>query len=141
MAQSVVDIAKGQIVAYNQKDWTAVAAILDATCVYDEVATHRRVQGIDQVMTAWRGWATALPDSHASFDAVTSSGNTVTLELTWRGVQTGPLQTPAGTLPPSGRRMEIRACQVVEIADDKVKAIRHYFDLATLLQQLGAGAA
>ena len=141
MAQSPVDIAKGQIVAYNQKDWTAVAAILDATCVYDEVATHRRVQGIDQVMTAWRGWATALPDSHASFDAVTSSGHTVTLELTWRGAQTGPLQTPAGTLPPSGRRMEIRACQVVEIADDKVKAIRHYFDLATLLQQLGAGAA
>jgi steroid delta-isomerase-like uncharacterized protein len=141
MPQSVVDVAKSQIVAYNQKDWTAVAAILDATCVYDEVATHRRVQGIDQVMTAWRGWATALPDSHASFDAVTSSGNTVTLELTWRGVQTGPLQTPAGTLPPSGRRMEIRACQVVEIADDKVKAIRHYFDLATLLQQLGAGAA
>ena len=141
MAQSVVDIAKGQIVAYNQKDWTAVAAILHSTCVYDEVATQRRVQGIDEVMTAWRGWATALPDSHASFDAVTSSGHTVTLELTWRGAQTGPLQTPAGTLPPSGRRMEIRACQVVEIADDKVKAIRHYFDLATLLQQLGAGAA
>jgi len=65
----------------------------------------------------------------------------VTLEITWRGTHTGPLQTPGGALPPSGRKMEIRACQVVEVADGRVNAIRHYFDMATLLQQLGAVSA
>ena len=141
MGQSVADIAKSQISAYNQKDWTAVAAVLAPGCVYDEVATHRRVQGVNDIMAAWRGWATAIPDSKASFDSVSVSGNTVTLELTWRGVQTGPLETPAGALPPSGRSMDIRACQVVEVSDGKVQSIRHYFDMATLLQQLGAFAA
>ena len=141
MSQSAVDIAKGQITAYNQKDWTAVTAILDSRCVYDEVGTDRRIQGIDDVITAWRGWATALPDSNATFDRVSSSGNTVTLELTWRGTQNGPLQTPGGQLPPSGRKMDLRACQVVEVADGKVQAIRHYFDMATLLRQLGAFSA
>ena len=141
MGQSVADIAKSQISAYNQKDWTAVAAVLAPGCVYDEVATHRRVQGVNDIMAAWRGWATAIPDSKASFDSVSVSGNIVTLELTWRGVQTGPLETPAGALPPSGRSMDIRACQVVEVSDGKVQSIRHYFDMATLLQQLGAFAA
>lgn len=141
MGQSVADIAKSQISAYNQRDWTAVAAALAPGCVYDEVATHRRVQGVNDIMAAWRGWATAIPDSKASFDSVSVSGNTVTLELTWRGVHTGPLETPAGALPPSGRSMDIRACQVVEVSDGKVQSIRHYFDMATLLQQLGAFSA
>ena len=137
MTQSVAGTAKSQITAYNDKDWNAVAAVLAPGCVYDEVATHRRVQGVNEIMDAWRGWATALPDSRASFDKVSVSGNTVTLELTWRGAQTGPLETPGGTLPPSGRSIEIRACQVVEVADGKVQSVRHYFDMATILQQLG----
>jgi steroid delta-isomerase-like uncharacterized protein len=141
MAESVVETAKSQITAYNQKDWTAVAAVLAPGCVYDEVATHRRVQGVNEIIAAWRGWATALPDCKASFDTVSVSGNTVTLELTWRGAQTGPLETPGGALPPSGRSIEIRACQIVEVADGKVQSVRHYFDMATLLQQLGAFSA
>ena len=141
MTQSVADTAKSQITAYNDKDWNAVAAVLAPGSVYDEVPTHRRVQGVNEIMDAWRGWATALPDSRASFDKVSVSGNTVTLELTWRGAQTGPLETPGGALPPSGRSIEIRACQVVEVADGKVQSVRHYFDMATLLQQLGAFSA
>jgi limonene-1,2-epoxide hydrolase len=31
----------------------------------------------------------------------------------------------------------MRACAVVEIAGDKAKLQRHYFDMATMLQQLG----
>jgi steroid delta-isomerase-like uncharacterized protein len=138
MSPSNVELAKAQITAYNQKDWNTVKAVLAPGCVYDEVATHRRVQGVNDILTAWGGWATALPDSNASFDNVSVSGNTVTLEITWRGTHNGPLQTPTGALPPSGKKIDIRACQVVEIADGKVQAIRHYFDMATLLQQLGA---
>lgn len=141
MAQSAVDAAKAQIVAYNQKDWNAVTAVLAPACVYDEVGTQRKLQGISDILTAWRGWAAALPDSNASFDNVSVSGSTVTLELTWRGTHKGPLQTPSGALPPSGRTIELRACQVVDVADGRVQAVRHYFDMATLLQQLGASSA
>ena len=66
------------------------------------------------------------------------AGNTVTLELTWRGTHKGPLLTPTGALPPTGRTIEIRACQVVDVAEGKVVGIRHYFDMALLLEQLGA---
>ena len=59
------------------------------------------------------------------------------LELTWRGTHTGVLRTAAGEIPATGKRIEIRACQFIEVAYDKTQQIRHYFDMATMLAQLG----
>jgi predicted ester cyclase len=64
----------------------------------------------------------------------------VVLELTWNGTHKGPLPTPQGPIAPTGKRIEIRSCFVTEIAGDKAKLQRHYFDMATMLQQLGIGA-
>ena len=138
--QSLIDIAKAPIIAYNEKNWDAVKASVTSGFVYDEVATQRRVQGINDFLAAWRGWATAIPDSKATFHSALVSGNTVVLEVTWRGTQTGPLQTPHGEIAPTGKKIDIRACQVIEIAGDKPQAMRHYFDMATLLSQLGVAS-
>ena len=135
--QSLVDIAKAQIIAYNDKNWDAVKAVVAPGVVYDEVGTQRRLEGVNDVIEAWRGWAAAIPDSKATFNSASTSGNTVVLEVTWRGAQTGPLQTATGQIPPTGKKIEIRACQVIEVANDKVHVIRHYFDMMTMMQQLG----
>jgi steroid delta-isomerase-like uncharacterized protein len=137
MSQAFIDAAKAPIVAYNKKDWNAVKTSLAAASVYDEVSTQRKMNGPDEVIRGWQGWAKALPDSQATFHNAHVSGNTVILEMTWRGTHQGPLQTPDGDIPATGKKIEIRACQVVELADGKAKAIRHYFDMSTLLQQLG----
>jgi predicted ester cyclase len=80
-------------------------------------------------------------DSRATFDSVQVAGNTIVLELTWRGTHRGPLQTPTGQIPATNKPIEIRACQVVEVKDGKVQLVRHYFDMATMLAQLGVGPA
>jgi steroid delta-isomerase-like uncharacterized protein len=138
--RSPIDVAKAPIVAYNEKDWDALRGCVTSDVLYDEVSTERRVQGLDDVLVVWRGWATALPDSKATFHNALASGNTVVIELSWRGTHTGPLQTPGGEIAATGRPIDIRACQVVEIAGDKAQAMRHYFDMATLLRQLGVGS-
>jgi steroid delta-isomerase-like uncharacterized protein len=135
--RSLVDSAKATIVAYNEKDWDAVRETVVPGFVYEEFATQRRLQGIEDVLAVWRGWATAFPDSKATFHIEYVSGNTVVVELTWRGTHTGPLQTPRGVIAPTGKTINVRACQVIELAGDKTKAVRQYFDLGTLLQQLG----
>ena len=137
--QSPVDAAKASVIAYNEKNWDRVKETVTPAVVYDEVGTHRRITGSNEVIEAWKGWATALPDSKATFDREVSSGNTVTLELTWRGTHTGPLQTPNGEIAPTGRKIEIQAVQVIDVADGKAESIRHYFDMATMLEQLGVG--
>jgi predicted ester cyclase len=98
------------------------------------------LRGAADVITAWKGWAAAFPDSKATFEAAHISGNTVILELTWRGTQSGPLRTPSGEIPATGRKIEMRACQIVDVADGKARGIRQYLDLATMMAQLGASA-
>jgi steroid delta-isomerase-like uncharacterized protein len=135
--QQLIDAAKAPLLAYNQKDWNAVRSNITRDFIYDEVGTGRKVQGADQTIALFQGWAEAIPDSKATFDNVVASGNTVLLEVTWRGTHTGPLQTPKGSFPPTGKKIELRACAVVELLNGKAKLQRHYFDMATLLQQLG----
>ena len=136
--QALTNAAKALIQAYNDKDWAKAKASITPDFVYDEVASGRRVTGADQTIEAWKGWAQAFPDSKGSFQGAHVADNgTVVLELTWKGTHQGPLQTPKGPIAPTGKRIEVRACAVVEIAGDKARTQRHYFDMATLLQQIG----
>ena len=135
--QQLIDAAKAPILAYNDKKWNAVRSSITPDAVYDEIATNRKVQGADQIIPLWQGWATAFPDSRGTFNNELASGTTVVLEVTWRGTHQGPLQTPNGPIAATGKRIDIRACMVVEVINDKAKVQRHYFDMATLLQQIG----
>jgi steroid delta-isomerase-like uncharacterized protein len=138
--QQLIDAAKAPELAYNAKNWDAMRSSISPDFVYDEIATGRKVQGADQVIPIWQGWATAFPDSKATFHAAHVSENTVVLEMTWQGTHKGPLQTPRGAIAATGRRIDLRACAVVDIVGDKAGAQRHYFDMATILQQIGAPA-
>ena len=138
--QQLVDAAKAPLIAFNEKDWGAVRTSVTSDFVYDEVATNRKVQGVDQVIPLWQGWATAFPDAKATFQRAFPGDGTVVLEVTWQGTHKGPLQTPQGPIQPTGKRIDIRACFVTEIAGDKAKLQRHYFDMATMMQQLGVSA-
>lgn len=139
--QAVVDAAKASVIAYGDKDWDAVKRVVAPEVVYDEVSTNRKVQGVDKVLDLWKGWAAAFPDSKATVENAHASGNTVILELTWRGSHTGPLQTSAGKIPATGKPVEFRACQVIDVANGKTQTIRQYFDMATVLKQLGVTSA
>jgi steroid delta-isomerase-like uncharacterized protein len=133
----ILEVAKSQLIAFNDKNWGAAKEVLATDTVYDEVATQRRIQGVEEALSAWKGWAKAFPDAKGNIDKETVSGNTVVIEITWRAIQTGPLQLPGKDLAATGKKVELRACEVIEVSDGKVKTLRHYFDLSTLLRQLG----
>ena len=71
-----VQLAKEGIEAFSAGDWERFKAPLRADAVYEELATQRKVQGINDLLGAWRGWAEAFPDSKATFNTVATSGNT-----------------------------------------------------------------
>ena len=66
--QEVIQAALAPTAAYNNKDWDALRAAVIPDFVYDEVATHRRAEGVEQVIEIWQGWETAFPESKGSFD-------------------------------------------------------------------------
>ncbi len=136
--QSLIEAARAAVIAYNEKNWDKVRASVTPDFDYDEVPTRRRVHGAEPFVQLCQGWAQAFPDSKATFHGAIASGETVVQEVTWKGTHQGALQTPKRSVPATGKRIEVRACLVMEMAGDKVKSERHYFDLATLLEQVGA---
>ena len=139
MAQSAVDVARESIECFGAGDFDRLRSLLADDSYEEEHATQRRLEGADAQVDAARGWKEAFPDGRGTVEGAYVDGNTVTLEITWEGTQSGAMQTPDGQeLPPSNRRANVKACQVMEIEEGKIKATRHYFDLMTVLQQIGA---
>ena len=79
-----------------------------------------------------------MPDVKGTVTNAFASGNNAVLEVTWEGTQTGPMDGPGGTLPPSGKRQTTRAAWVFEFDGDKIKESRQYFDMLSFMQQIGA---
>jgi steroid delta-isomerase-like uncharacterized protein len=136
--QDVLRTAREAIEAFSQDDRERFRATMTADAVYDEKATGRRVEGVDQIVELSWGWRQAFPDVRGTVTGGLASGDTAALEIVWEGTQTGPLATPGGELPASGKRMRIQAVQVVQGSGGKLREVRHYFDLLTMLQQVGA---
>ena len=136
--QASIDIAKATVTVYNDRDWAKAKTVLASDFVYDEVATARKVTGADQTLDLWKGWAQAFPDSKGTVQNARATGDgTVVLEVTWKGTHKGALQTPSGPIAATNKPIEVRACAVVEIQGDRARSERHYFDMATLLRQIG----
>lgn len=134
-------IAEGLVEAYNNGDWERFRASHAPDVVYEEIGTGQRVEGMDEYMQLLEGWTQAIPDGAATIRRTVESGDIVVMELVWEGTQTGALQTPGGTLPASGRQIEVEATMWSDFEGDKVRETRHYVDIMTMLQQLGADTA
>jgi steroid delta-isomerase-like uncharacterized protein len=136
--QALIAAARAPVEAYSDKDWKQVKASITPDFRYEEMATGRKTAGADAAIELWKGWADAFPDSRAEFrDAYVAEHGTVVLELTWKGTHRGALQTPTGSIAATGKQIDVPACVVVQVEDGKARSQRHYFDMATLLRQLG----
>ena len=134
----LTSIAREAVDAFNASDWERSKAILTPDYVYTELGTQRRLQGPEAVIEAMKGWKAAMSDAAGTVTKASASGDTVTLEITWEATHDGPLEGPMGTIPASGKRQVTPAAWVFDFEGDKIKESRHYFDMVTLLVQIGA---
>ena len=133
-----VKVARENVEAFSAGDWERYKAGLAPDSVYEELGTQRRVKGPQEITKAVQTWKKAFPDAKGKVKSAVASGDRVTLEITWEGTQTGPLEGPEGTIPASGKRAVVEAVQVMRVSNDKIKENRHFFDMLSLLRQIGA---
>jgi steroid delta-isomerase-like uncharacterized protein len=136
--QDLIRAAGGVVDAFNVSDWEACKAALAPDSLYDEVATSRRLQGVADIIPGWQTWKEAMPDVKGIVTKAFATGNTVVLEVTWQGTHTGPLRGPSGTVPGTGKQQTTRSSWVMNFDGGKIKESRHYFDMLSLMQQIGA---
>ena len=135
--QDLIQAARGVVDAFNASDWERCKAALAPDSLYDEVGTSRRVEGVGDIIPCWQAWKEAMPDVKGSVTTAYNTGNTVILEVTWTGTHTGPLVSPKGIVPATGKQQTTRASWVLNFEGSKIKESRHYFDMLSFMQQLG----
>ena len=134
----IVKLARKQVDAFNTGDWEQLRASLGADSRYDELGTERKIEGPEKIVELFKAWKTAFPDAVGTVTSAVASGKKAALEVTWKGTHTGPLETAEGTIPASGKRHATPSAYVLTFEGDKIKEGHMYFDMTTLLQQIGA---
>ncbi len=96
--------------------------------------TFHGKEGIKQFLS---GWATAFPDSTVEVTNLQATDTFAYSEFIGRGTHNGILRSPMGDIPPTGKSVEIRFCEVFLLRDGQIVQERLYYDLMGMLQQLG----
>ena len=137
--QKNIQVAMGQGEAYNERDFDKFASLVAPDFIFNEMPTGKVIKGLEEFRQIWDIWTTAFPDNIGEIkNAFTADRDMVVLELSWSGTHQGPLATPDKEIPPTGKRFENgAACQLVTVMNGKVTKINHYFDILTILTQLG----
>lgn len=135
--QQMKDVIQGCLNAFTAGDWKQYKTYLTDDAVYEEEATARRAQGGDAIVKAIEPWKRAFPDIGVTIKEAIGSGDALVIEIEWRGTQLGPLISPFGTIPPTKKFGKTSAVQLVRFDGDKIREMRHYFDMLSLLRQIG----
>ncbi|GGR50953.1 ester cyclase [Streptomyces netropsis] len=77
------------------------------------------------------------PDIHRELHRFHVMGNIVAVELSIQGTFTGPFETPAGIIQPTGAKLDIPTADFWHIEDGKIKEFNCYVGLSVMLDQLG----
>ena len=89
--QETIQLVRRNLEAFNAGYWGAFSADLTVDSVYEELATGRRLKGIEEILAVAKGCKAAFPDAKGTITNELASGNTAALEVTWEGTHSGDL--------------------------------------------------
>ena len=101
-----------------------------------DVSSGNKYSG-EQLGLIATNFSDAFPDVHRAIDQVYAVGDTVIVELLIKGTHTRPLAMAAGTIPATGKQVNIPCCDVFQLESGKVKSFHCYNAGTIMLGQLG----
>jgi len=133
----MVEVLQKYLDAFNRADWGAYKSTLTPDSVHIEPG-GMELHGPDASAEGVKVFKVAFPDLTGEVIRLIPGDLQAAAEIVWRGTHTGPLVTPTGTIPPTGKPITVHATKVFEFEDDRIKYSRHYWDMTELLGAIGA---
>jgi len=123
--------------AFNKGDLVSAASLVTQDFELIDVPAGYTFHGSDGLLQWFQGFLTAGPDAKTEIFNTIVEDDWVATEHIGRFTHTGPLVTPGGEIPPTGRRVEIQIAEFYQMKDGKIRSLRAYYDSATMMRQLG----
>jgi len=88
-------------------------------------------------MAWYQVFVTAFPDIQHEVRATIQEGPSCVLQARVTGTHTGPLASPAGEIPATGKPFVLDYVNVARLDDGQIKSETYYWDTQSFLTQLG----
>lgn len=102
------------------------------------VVTPAGTLGIEAHEQMGHAFMAAFPDSHMDVSRMVTVGEEVWVTGSFRGTQTGNLVGEQGTIPASGKAIDVPFAEVFTVRDGKIARQETYWDQMTMMAQIGA---
>jgi steroid delta-isomerase-like uncharacterized protein len=97
-----------------------------------------QVKGSKQIARYWHQFVDAFPDSKFQYISKLEAGNKAVDEGYFIGTHSKTMTLSTGqTVPPTGKKVQIRSCDVATVENGKITEHHMYFDELEFLRQLG----
>jgi steroid delta-isomerase-like uncharacterized protein len=95
-------------------------------------------EGVDAIQERLARDLTAFPDAKYVVESFVEDDDKFADEWTFTGTNTGPFRLPDGSeVPATGRPVEIKGMELVEVRDGKIVVDNLYYDFMAAVAQLG----
>jgi len=121
--------------ALNSGDVEAAVSLLSDDVEFGSPAGT--IKGSAEVRQFLQGYQLAFPEARFAISAVFGSGQTAAHEGTYSGTNSGPLTSPSGEIPATGKYASVPFVTVLETDGERITAHRAYWDQMGFMGQLG----
>jgi predicted ester cyclase len=104
----------------------------------DPVVVNGERRTLPELVAMATGMRSVFTDTRREPIEVVETPGQVAVVFRLRGRHAGPLPTPLGTVPPTGRTVDLKIIDILTITDGLIGAVQMVTDNLDLLLQLGA---
>ena len=119
-------------------DIDSAMSVMHDNCVNHDRGTGQVMEGLDENRADMENWTNTFSDMKVEVLNHVESGDTVVTEMKMSGVNTGDMEMPDGSkIPATGKSIEMNGCQVAKFQDGKIIKATQYYNMMSMMAQLG----
>jgi predicted ester cyclase len=131
-------IARTRYQGFDNRQIEETAIWVDDACEWLDVPTGTVLHGPSGYLRFDYGWIRAFPDARWQVNSMVASADLIATEFIASGTHLGSLGVAGGhTIDATGKRVELRCLEVLQIHGAQIVRARSYYDSLSLLRQLG----
>jgi steroid delta-isomerase-like uncharacterized protein len=124
--------------AWDNQDMNALVQLYAEDAVMYMPGEPEPARGRKAIAENQAAFLRAMPDMTIKFTTIIIQGNHIAFEGIFSGTFTGPLASPEGDIPPTGRSVKAGFAFIGRVnADGLIEEDRTYFDNLDFMRQLG----
>lgn len=122
----------------NQRDFEKVEKQIADTAEINIIPRSQTLKGPEGVRQFMQNRLSIATNGMSEVKNIIACEDTAVVEYTMKGTHDGIFTTPSeGEFQPTGKTIDLPFCDLITIKDGKVTKWVSYFDLATIMRQIG----